>query len=120
VKTVCHRRRAGFVNPVARRTNFVNAAGTAVGYNYDPIGQLKAATSTTSSENRGYLYDAAWNLNILTNNGTTKTYSVDGKNQLTTVDFRLASYIFAVKNGGKIVCPKLAGRCGSDALPNSN
>src|SRR5439155_6964201 len=34
---------------------------------YDNIGQLKWADSTVASEDRGYLYDAAWNLNVLTN-----------------------------------------------------
>src|SRR5580704_6201464 len=33
-----------------QRTNFVNAAGTTVGYAYDAIGQLSNATSTVSSE----------------------------------------------------------------------
>src|SRR5437773_8828689 len=36
---------------------------------YDNIGQLKWADSTVNTEDRGYLYDAAWNLNARTNNG---------------------------------------------------
>jgi RHS repeat-associated protein len=59
--------------------------GTNVAYAYDPIGQLTAATSSISSENRGYAYDAAWNLNILTNNGALTGFSVNDKNELTTV-----------------------------------
>ena len=44
------------------------------------------ATSSTSTENRGYAYDAAWNLNTLTNNGTPATFGADIKNQLTTAE----------------------------------
>jgi YD repeat-containing protein len=39
-----------------------SGAWTNVKLTYDPIGQLKVATSSVSSENRGYLYAAAWNL----------------------------------------------------------
>ena len=67
------------------RTAYTNAAGAYDLYTYDPIGQLKVGTSSTVSEDRGYGYDAAWNLNYLTNNGSTITYSVDGQNQLTAV-----------------------------------
>ena len=52
-------------------------------YSYDNIGQLKVATSSVSTENRGYTYDAAWNLNYLTNDGTLNTFTVDSQNQLT-------------------------------------
>jgi RHS repeat-associated protein len=52
---------------------------------YDNIGQLKWADSTVASEDRGYLYDAAWNLNVRTNNGSTSVFGVDNKNQLTTM-----------------------------------
>src|SRR5438552_1433461 len=52
---------------------------------YDNIGQLKVADSTVSSEDRGYLYDAAWNLNSLTNSGATNTFSVNSKNELTNI-----------------------------------
>jgi len=52
-----------------QRTTFTNAAGAFVDYTYDPIGQLQIAASSVSSENRGYLYDAAWNLSHRTNNG---------------------------------------------------
>jgi RHS repeat-associated protein len=68
-----------------QRTAYTNAAGAYDLYTYDPIGQLKVGTSSTVSEDRGYGYDAAWNLNYLTNNGSTTTYSVDGQNQLTSV-----------------------------------
>jgi RHS repeat-associated protein len=81
-----------------QRTTFTNAAGTRVNYAYDNIGQLKIAASSTSSENRGYAYDAAWNLNTLTNNGTPATFSVDGKNQLTTAAGAACSY----DNGGNL------------------
>src|SRR6266566_917184 len=52
-------------------------------YTYDNIGQLTVADSTVNTEDRGYFYDAAWNLNFRTNNGALKTFQVDNKNQLT-------------------------------------
>ena len=33
-----------------------------VAFTYDNIGQLKIANSSVNSEDRGYRYDAAWNL----------------------------------------------------------
>jgi hypothetical protein len=50
-----------------QRAAFTNAAGTYVQYAYDPIVQLKVAASSVNTEDRGYFYDAAWNLNRLTN-----------------------------------------------------
>jgi hypothetical protein len=64
----------GFINP---------ATGITVAYTYDNIGQLKVANSSVNAEDRGYYYDAAWNLNRRTNNGSTTTVTVDSKNQLT-------------------------------------
>ena len=66
-----------------QRTTFTNAAGTYVSYTYDNISQLTVAASSTSSENRGYLYDAAWNLGTRTNNGATNAFTVNGLNELT-------------------------------------
>ena len=60
--------------------------------NYDNIGQLKWADSTVASEDRGYLYDAAWNLNVRTNNGSTSAFNVDSKNQLTSVGGSSCTY----------------------------
>ena len=37
-----------------------------------------------NSEDRGYLYDAAWNLSKRTNNGTAYTFTVDSKTQLSS------------------------------------
>jgi RHS repeat-associated protein len=68
-----------------QRTTFTNAAGTHVGYTYDSIGQLKVAASSVSSENRGYAYDAAWNVNHVTNNGVNSTFSLNNLNELSTV-----------------------------------
>jgi YD repeat-containing protein len=69
-------------NQANQRTAFTNAAGTYVQYTYDNIGQLKVATSSVSSENRGYAYDAAWNMSWLTNTSA-HAYTVDNKNELT-------------------------------------
>ena len=65
------------------RTACTNAANAYVSYTYDAIGQVKVADSSTNSEDRGYLYDTAWNLNYRTNNGSLETFTVDTKNQLT-------------------------------------
>lgn len=68
-----------------QRTQQVRTDSSTVDYTYDPIGQLKVADSSVSGEDRGYLYDAAWNLAARTNNGVTGIFSVDGLNQLTGV-----------------------------------
>jgi RHS repeat-associated protein len=68
-----------------QRTTFTNAAGTHVGYTYDSIGQLKVSASSVSSENRGYAYDAAWNVSNVTNNGVNSTFSLNNLNELSTV-----------------------------------
>jgi RHS repeat-associated protein len=46
------------------------------------IGQLTVVDSSSNAEDRGYKYDAAWNLSMRTNNMTLETYTVDGKNQV--------------------------------------
>ncbi len=71
-------------NPANQRTQQLFNAGSTVNYTYDRIGQLKVADSGTASEDRGYAYDKAWNLSYRTNNTTLNTFTVDGKNQLTT------------------------------------
>jgi RHS repeat-associated protein len=83
----------------------VNLAGTTVNYRYDAIGQLKVADSSVNTEDRGYTYDAAWNLNYRTNNGVATPYGVDGKNQLTTV---VGSYGYD-GNGNLTTLPRLRG-----------
>jgi RHS repeat-associated protein len=67
-----------------QRLTFTNALGTYVQYGYDNISQLKVGTSSVSSENRGYAYDQAWNLNWRTNNGSASAFQIDVKNQLTS------------------------------------
>ena len=71
-------------NTGSQRTAYTNAAGAYVLYSYDPIGQLKVADSSTNSEDRGYAYDAAWNLNYLTNSGT-HTFTNNSLNELTWI-----------------------------------
>ena len=75
-----------------QRTAYTNAVGAYVHYTYDSIGQLKVGTSSTSSENRGYTYDTAWNLQWLTNNGTASAYQVNVDNELTNVASRGLKY----------------------------
>ena|SRR6266545_2494438 len=67
-----------------QRTRLTRTDGSYYTNSYDNIGQLKWADSTVNTEDRGYLYDAAWNLNKLTNNGAVTTFTVDSKNQLTS------------------------------------
>jgi len=60
------------------------------GYGYDGAGQVKTANATNSAgaviagEKRGYFYDAAQNVNYVTNNAAVSTFGVDNLNQLTT------------------------------------
>src|SRR5437867_2663310 len=75
-----------------QRTTFTNAAGTYYQYTYDNISQLKIADSSVNTEDRGYTYDAAWNLNYRTNNGTSQNFKVDNKNQLTNAPGFVTSY----------------------------
>ncbi len=56
-------------NPANQRTNQTRADGSYYGFVFDKIGQLTVANSTVNTEDRGYVYDAAWNLSRLTNNG---------------------------------------------------
>jgi RHS repeat-associated protein len=71
-------------NPISQVTNLTRTDASAVALQYDKIGQLTIADSSVNTEDRGYSYDAAWNLNRRTNNGATSTFTVDVKNQLTT------------------------------------
>ncbi|HEY5915235.1 MAG TPA: hypothetical protein VJA21_31970, partial [Verrucomicrobiae bacterium] len=74
-------------NLAGQRLNFTNAGGTFVQYGYDNIGQLKVADSSVNTEDRGYTYDKAWNLNWLTNAGTVSQFQVDTRNELTNWTF---------------------------------
>jgi RHS repeat-associated protein len=70
-------------NPGNQRTQQVFNVGSTYNYTYDAIGQLTIADSGTASEDRGYTYDTAWNLNYRTNNGSLQSFIVDGLNELT-------------------------------------
>jgi len=70
-------------NPGNQRTQQVFSGGSTFNYTYEAIGQLTFGDSATASEDRRYVYDAAWNLNYRTNNTTTYTFKVDTRNQLT-------------------------------------
>jgi RHS repeat-associated protein len=81
-------------NYAGQRTNQARTDASTVTYTYDNIGQLQSAVGSggQSTENLGYLYDTAWNLNKRTNAGTPTTFAVDGKNQLTSVGGLSCSY----------------------------
>lgn len=85
-------RYAYIYDPANESTNLTRLDGSTVGFLYDKIGQLTVADSSVNTEDRGYLYDAAWNLNRRTNNGATTTFGVDSKNQLTSVGSLSCSY----------------------------
>src|SRR5437879_2158545 len=70
-------------NPAGQRTNETRTDSSSAGYLYDNIGQLSVADSSVNTEDRGYYYDIAWNLNRRTNNGVTGTFVVDNMNELT-------------------------------------
>jgi RHS repeat-associated protein len=72
-------------NTAHERTRHTRTDGSYVSFTYDNISQLKTAVGSggQSTENLGYLYDTAWNLNKRTNNGVVATFIVDNKNQLT-------------------------------------
>ena len=74
------------------RTNLTRADASTVAYRYDNIGQLKVADSSVAGEDRGYKYDAAWNLNTRTNSGILSTFTVDSKNQLATSPDGMEAY----------------------------
>ncbi|MCW5555345.1 MAG: RHS repeat-associated core domain-containing protein, partial [Verrucomicrobiae bacterium] len=75
-----------------QRTKHTRPDSSHLTFSYDPIGQLTIVRATNSGgtilglETKGYLYDAAWNLNRRTNNssGSSQPFNVDGKNQLTS------------------------------------
>ncbi|HEX5222053.1 MAG TPA: RHS repeat-associated core domain-containing protein [Verrucomicrobiae bacterium] len=98
-------------NPGNQRTQQVFNAGSTYDYTYDAIGQLKVADSGTASEDRGYTYDSAWNLNYRTNNATLQTFSVDGLNQLTSAPDGSCTYD---ANGNLTSCGGMALEFGYD------
>jgi RHS repeat-associated protein len=70
-------------NPANKRTNLTRLDSSTVAFKYDNAGEVTVADSSVPAEDRGYFYDAGWNLNRRTNNGVTSSFIVDNKNQLT-------------------------------------
>ena len=75
-----------------RRTRQTRVDSSFVDYGYDPQGQLQSAVGKESGgttnrwhEQLGYKYDAAGNLNYLTNNVLLQTFSANTLNELSTV-----------------------------------
>jgi RHS repeat-associated protein len=81
-------------NTAGQRTQMGRTDSSTVAYTYDPISQIKTALGSggQSTENLGFTYDVAWNLNYLTNNGSTTTFTANSKNELTTVGSTRALY----------------------------
>src|SRR5207249_4901029 len=79
-------------NTANQRTNFANATGTNYLYRYDNIGQLTNADSSVNSEDRSYVYDAAWNLSSRKVAGVSSTFTVDSKNQYVRAPYPLVTH----------------------------
>jgi YD repeat-containing protein len=75
-------------NAAHERTRHTRTDGSYVAFTYDNLSQLKTAVGNggQSTENLGYLYDAAWNLNVRTNAGTPTTFSVNVKGSVKSID----------------------------------
>jgi len=78
----------------SQRTNQTRWDGSSVTYAYDNASEIKTAVGTggQSTEQLGYRYDAAWNLNQRTNSGSVGIFNVDVQNQLTTAQYVSYSY----------------------------
>jgi YD repeat-containing protein len=81
-------------NLASQRTRITRTDGSYVDYTYDPLGEVVKALGSggESTENLGYKYDPAWNLNARTNSGYTTAFNVDVLNQLTTVSNLSCTY----------------------------
>jgi RHS repeat-associated protein len=81
-------------NLASQRTQMTRTDGSYVDYTYDPFGEVIKALGSggESTENLGYKYDPAWNLNTRTNAGYTTAFNVDVLNQLTTVSNLSCTY----------------------------
>jgi RHS repeat-associated protein len=73
------------VNQANERWQMGRTDGSTVNYNYNRAQELVKALGNggSSTENLGYGYDAAWNLNLRTNSGVVKTFTVNNINELT-------------------------------------
>ncbi len=65
-----------------QRTQETRTDGSTVNYSYDNVGQLTVGDSSVASEDRGYLYDAAFNLNARTNGSAYTLWTYDGVGRL--------------------------------------
>jgi RHS repeat-associated protein len=78
-------------NQAGQRMSVTRTAGDYVNYTYDNMGELKTAQGSEAGgasrwqEQLGYVYDAAGNLNIRTNNALIQDFSVNQLNELTTL-----------------------------------
>ena len=80
------------LNQGNQRTRQTFTAGNYVDYTYDSVGQLKTAigkegggSTLRLNEQFGYAYDTAANLNFRTNNDLMETFSVNSRNELSTI-----------------------------------
>jgi len=73
-------------NKGSQRTVMTRSDASTVTYTYDSLGEVIKALGSGgySTENLGYGYDPAWNLNKRTNNGSVTTFSVNNLNELST------------------------------------
>lgn len=87
-------------NLAGQRWQMTRPDNSTVTYTYDDLGQLKRALGSggQSTENLGYGYDLAWNLAKLTNGASVTTFTVNGKNELTSV----ASVTYSYDSNGNL------------------
>jgi len=80
------------------RSKMTRTDGSYQDYTHDGADQLKTALTYTSGgtpiggENRGYVYDAAGNLNTRTNNAAVQSFGVDSVNQLNSSPVGTVAY----------------------------
>lgn len=87
-------------NTAHQRTRHTRWDNSHLNFSYDNLSQLTVARATNAggvlitSETKGYLYDAAQNLNVRTNHssGSTTTFSVNPLNQLTSGPYGSATH----------------------------
>ncbi len=91
------------VNQANERTRMTRSDSSTVTYTYNGAQELIKALGSggLSTENLGYGYDAAWNLNTRTNNGTVGTFTVNALNELTSTPVGSAVYD---GNGNQTAC----------------
>ncbi len=95
----------------SQRTNQTRTDASYVRYGYDNDGQLQSALGYNSggtpiaTEQKGYFYDASWNLARRTNNGSTTTFTCNNLNQISNGVYSVYTY----DNNGNLLTEGYSG-----------